>query len=168
MLKSVLQHCLATAGCLILLIALIFPLVTFKISVSTAIFPAIDIIVIYYFTCYHKIGIVRVLLLSAFIDQIYGLPLGCSTLAYVCGQLSLKLADKWFLIKGYINNVLIFCCYCFVVFSVRYLTFLATEKGSISSFELIFQYLTSICSYPLVRALLDRICPLFNFKAKDA
>lgn len=168
MLKTILQYLLSTIGYAILLLALIFPLASFKVLASSAVFPAIDVIIIYYFVCYHRMGMIKILLISVFIDQLYGLPLGCSTAAFICGSLSLKLASKWFLVKEYVSNMLLFCSYCFVIFAVRYLTFIIVQKGDVSLFELTFQYLISIFSYPIARALLDRIYPLFNFKAKNA
>lgn len=112
-------------------------------------------------------GVIKILLISPFIDQSYALPLGSSTLAFIAAQLALKIAGKWFLTKEYVSNFLLFCAYSFLIFSVRYLTAIAEAKYP-SLFELVFQYLITVFSYPLARVVLDKMSLLFNYKTKNA
>lgn len=164
MLKLALQYLLNISGYVIFLLIMIFPLVSFKISASSAIFPALDVIIIFYLVCNCGVRTLKILLISPFIDQLYAFPLGCSTLAYVIGQLVIRLAGKWFLVKEYISNFLLFCAYCFVIFSTRYFIF-KTQGLQLSLFELSFQYLVTIFSYPLSQIVLEKVSSLFSLKA---
>jgi hypothetical protein len=164
MLKSALQYLLNASGYVVLSMIIIFPLLSFKISASSAIFPALDVIIIYYLVCNCEVRILKILLISPFIDQLYAFPLGCSTVAFIIGQLAFKLVGKWFLVKEYISNFLLFCTYCFVIFTARY--FIFTVQGLyLSLFELAFLYLITIFSYPLSQIVLDKISSLFSLKA---
>lgn len=165
--KMALQYFLNLARYFILLFSLIFPLVNFKISASSAVFPSLEIIIIYYLSCYCRMGVVKILLISPFIDQLYALPLGSSAIAFAAGQLTLKVAAKWFSIKKYVSNFLLFCGYSFLIFFIRYLTAVA-EASYPSLFELVFQYLITVFSYPIARVVLDKISLLFNYKIKNA
>ena len=165
--KTVLQFFLNLTGYLILLTALIFPVVNFKISASSAVFPSLEIIIIYYLSCYCRTGTIKILLLSLFIDQLYALPVGSSILAFVVGQLAIKVASKWFLTKEYVGNFFLFCAYCLLIFFLRYLAAIA-EANYPSLFELVFQYLITVFSYPVSRVALDKMSELFNYQTKNA
>jgi hypothetical protein len=123
-------------------------------EVFNEIFPAIDIIIIYYFSSYNNIKYWLLLPIGMVLDQSIGLPLGTNSLAFIFANLALNYANKWFILKDYLTNILAFCVYSLFIMSFRYLIFIANYKYSLDSWSLYFYYLTTILSYPLLALLI--------------
>jgi len=147
---------------LLLLLILFFPLVNFKINIVSPIFPAFEIIFIYFLVCYYNFTEGKILVAGLFMDQLYSMPSGCNSLAFLIGSIFFKYMSRQFLIKNYTINFMVFFAYAFVILICRYLIFLSLSQYP-SIFELIFQYLTTIFSYPLLRIFLDKLLQYSKF-----
>lgn len=149
-LKSLLN--IIFAACIFLLFMLPTQLYKFGLaSVFGEIFPAIDIMLIYYFSTHKNVKYWMLFLLGFIIDQIYQLPLGTSSLSYILANLTLTYVGKWFILKDYVTNILIFCAYSTFVISFRYLIFIANYKHIFDGTSIYFYYLTTILSYPILK-----------------
>jgi hypothetical protein len=161
MIKFILQFLLRITGYSLILLILVFPLLSFRISVSLSIFPAIEVILIYYFATYYQLTEGKILVLGLFIDQFYSMILGCNSVVFILGNIFIKFIGKWFLIREYVSNFIIFCGYAMIVLFLRYLIYVSISMYP-SIFEIIFQYLTTVFSYPLIRIILDKSSILFK------
>ena len=145
-------------GIYIFLLCLI-PLKLYKlnlINIFDEIFPAIDIVIIYYFSSYTTIRYWLLFMVGIIIDQIYQIPLGSSSFAFITANVALAYASRWFILKDYITNILVFCIYSFFVISFRYLIFLTKNDYSFEGLSIYFYYLTTILSYPILKFLIHK------------
>ena len=139
MYKLVVRSLLALIlGLYILLLGLV-PIKLYKlnlIGVFGEIFPAIDIIIIYYFSSYTNVRYWILFIIGIIIDQIYQIPIGSSAFAFITANIILAYANKWFILKDDTTNLLIFCIYSFFVISFRVMIFLI--KNDSLAFDLLF------------------------------
>lgn len=142
----------------VLFIALIalFPLFSFRVPVDSTIFPALDIIFIYYLTTYHSMKYLHLLIITIYFDQIYAMPIGSNLIAFITINLLLQLINKKVSLKSYLINNFIFYVYCAFALCVKYLI-LVIMNGNIyvDIFRALLQYLTTIFIYPLMVLFLD-------------
>ncbi len=149
-----------------LLLGLLFPLISFRIGLISPIFPALEIIFVYYFSTNQHLRIWQIFLIGIFFDQLYSMPIGTNSLVFLLANLLLKFVNRRFLLKAYFINFIIFCGYCLFIFYSRYLI-LSSKTLYLDSFmPLFFQYLTTVFSYPLVRIPLDKSIEYLNKHAK--
>lgn len=139
-----------------LLLLLLFPLVNFKFGLSSAIFPAFDIIFLYYFSTYYNIKFWQLFIFGIFCDELYSMPFGANSLFFIFADIILAITSKWCLLKRYISNFIIFCGYCLLILCLRYGIYDLYLKQTVNIFEMTFQLLTTIFSYPLIRIFLDK------------
>ena len=118
------------------------------------IFPAFDMMIIYYFSSYKTIRYWILFLIGIILDQIYGLPLGTSSLAYILANLILNYASRWFILQKYLTNILVFCAYSLFIICFRYLVFTISYQYSFEGLSIYFYYLTTILSYPILNFLI--------------
>ena len=140
-------------GLYIFLICLI-PLKLYKLGLVNMfgeIFPAVDLIVIYYFSTYTTIRSWILFIIGIIIDQIYQVPVGLNSFAFITINLILNYASRWFILKDEITNILIFCAYSLLLIGFRYIIFLAKNNYGFEGFSIYFYYLTTIFSYPILR-----------------
>ena len=120
------------------------------------IFPAVDLIVIYYFSTYTTIRSWILFIIGIIIDQIYQVPVGLNSFAFITINLILNYASRWFILKDEITNILIFCAYSLLLIGFRYIIFLAKNNYGFEGFSIYFYYLTTIFSYPILRFLIHK------------
>ncbi len=118
------------------------------------IFPAIDIILIYYFSTYKTVKYWMLFLIGIILDQLYQLPVGSSSLVLILSNLILVYTQKWFILKEYTTNILIFCFYAFLVIGSRYIVFVSNYKYNFEGISFYFYYFSTIVSYPIVKSLI--------------
>jgi cell shape-determining protein MreD len=133
---------------------------------ESAIFPAFEIIFIYYFTSLYALNTAVIFFAGIIIDQAYSMPLGMNSLVFLLVHIIFKLAARFFPPKHYLTNFIIFCFYCFLIINFRYLLITAKKLQSDSYLVILFQYLTTIFSYSLIRVLLDSPSEYFRKNAK--
>jgi len=158
-LSQILYKIIFAGLCLLLLI---FPLVSFRINSVNEIFPALDIILIYYFTIQnykinYQLNLLMIFLAGIFFDQLYSLPLGTNSLAFLSAHLILKFFTPSFLLNRYIANFILFCFYCLFILNFRYLIIFNKSLNAPAYSFILFQYLTTIFSYNLIAILLDKV-----------
>ena len=134
---------------------LVFPLVNFKIHLTSPIFPAVEIGIIYYLICNFNFAEWKILIAGLLIDQMYGLPTGSSSLVLLINNILLKYKGWWVLVKHDLIHFIAFCGYAAITLICRYLIFVSLKQYP-SLFELCFQCLTTIFSYPILKSILDR------------
>ena len=77
-------------------IIFILPFQWYKIGPFGEIFPAFDIIIIYYISTYHSLKYWQLFIIGMAIDQLHILPPGTSSLALIIGNMGLNYFSKWF------------------------------------------------------------------------
>lgn len=145
-------------GLYILLICLI-PLKLYKlglINMCGEIFPAVDVIVIYYFSTYTTIRYWILFIIGIIIDQIYQVPIGLNSFVFITVNLILNYASSWFILKDEVTNILIFCAYSLLIIGFRYIIFLTKNNYGFGGTSVYFYYLTTVFSYPILRFLIHK------------
>lgn len=142
-----------TQECLLLVLfplLLTLPLMGFRFGINTEIWPAIEVIFVYYLIATYQMPQWLLFFLSLLFDELYSMPLGINILAFYMANYLLSLTAKWIISKEYISNFVIFCGYAFVVMICRYFFLLLLTTISINLPALLLQYLTTIISYPVI------------------
>ncbi len=125
------------------------------VNIFGEIFPALDVILIYYFSTHKSVHYWFLFLVGILIDQLYNLPIGLSSLVFIIANFSFLNFNRWFILKDYITNLWVFCFYSFVVIFFRYLIFLMKHNYDFFNISIYFCYLTTILCYPIVKYFLD-------------
>lgn len=149
-----------------ILLVLLFPLCSFKIGFHSEIFPALEIILTYYFITNYEIKLWQLLIAGLLFDQLYSMPIGTNSLVFILANFVLALLRKWFLLKTYEINFLIFYGYCLCILYFRYLVFITIVNYPPNLTEVFFQYLTTVFSYPLIRVFLDQLLEYLKYYAR--
>lgn len=156
MLKTISKFLLILLLLIYLALIWLLPFEWYKIGMYGEIFPALDIIIIYYLSTYKKIQYWHLFIIGLFIDQLYHFPLGVSPLVFIFMSWFLRKIGEWFLLKNYITNYIIFCIYSMCIIFLRYMFITIKGINHIEGFAIFFYYLTTIFSYPIVRTLIER------------
>ncbi|XVN41480.1 MAG: hypothetical protein RCO49_02835 [Rickettsia endosymbiont of Argas persicus] len=146
---------------------ILFPWMSYKIGVQSRIFPALEIIFIYYFVTLYSLNMLSIFLIGLFIDQVSGMPLSTNSLVFLSAYLILRLSSKFFAIKNYLTNFIVFCVYCLFIINFKYLLITINNLEIDGYLTILFQYLTTIFSYNLVRLILDSPLNYFTRHAKQ-
>lgn len=149
------------------LLLVIFPLENFRINLDSVIFPAFEVILLYYFTTFYSPSFLLIFIVGIFFDQLYSMPLGTNSLVFVVAHLILKFCGEFFPTKEYLTNFILFCVY--YLFILHFRAILILSKGLVIQgyLAMLFQYLTTICSYSLLRIPLDKSLEYFKAHAKQ-
>ena len=94
----------------------LIPLKLYRLNlfdVFDQIFPAIDIAILYYFSSYSKIRYWLLFLIGMILDQIYQMPTGSNSLVIITANLVLNYANRWFILKDDLTNIIVFSIYIF-------------------------------------------------------
>ena len=144
-----------------------FPLENFRINWDSPIFPAFEVILLYYFSSFYSLGLLWIFIIGIFFDQLSSVPLGTNSLVFVITHLILRFGKQFFPTREYLTNFVFFCLYYLLILHFKAL--LMTIKGfAIQGYlTLIFQYLTTIFSYSLLRIPLDKALEYFKTYAKQ-
>ncbi len=137
----------------------LLPLKLYKLNlvdIFGEIFPAIDIIILYYFSSYSKIRYWLLFIIGILIDQTYQMPIGSNAFIFIIANVFLTHASRWFILKDDITNILVFLIYSFFVIGLRSLIFLIKNDYNFEELPIYFYYLTTIFSYPILRFLIHK------------
>jgi cell shape-determining protein MreD len=134
----------------------IMPFKWHNIAPYSEIFPAFDLILIYFLSTHKTIKNWQLFLIGLLIDQLYQIPLGSSSLTLIIANLGLNHSKTWFALKDYHTNLLIFCVYSLFVISTRYLIVTIDSTHYIEGNEIYFYYLTTIFSYPIIYVFIQK------------
>lgn len=156
MFKLILKILLITINILFLSILFILPLQWHWLGPHSEIFPAFDLISLYYLSTYFNIKYWHLFLAGIFIDQIYNLPIGTSPLIFILAHQGLQIISRWFALKNYQTNLVIFCVYSLFIILSRYLIVTIKSIHHIEGFSIIFYFLTTIFTYPIISILLKK------------
>jgi cell shape-determining protein MreD len=148
------------------LLLLIFPLENFRLNIESSIFPAFTVILIYYFATYYQISFGMLFLIGLVFDSLYSMPIGTNSLILIIAQIILQFSSKFFIIKNYITNFIIFCCYYFFILHSEYLLNLSKNLSSQSYLIILMHYFATIFSYNLLRIPLDSLLQYSRKHAK--
>lgn len=136
-------------------ILFIMPFQWYRISSYSEIFPAFDLIIIYYLSTYKKVQYWHLFLLGLLIDQLYHLPVGISSLAFIVANFGLNILNKKLLLKEYLTNLAVFCGYSIFIIFARYLLITIKSTHHIEGLAVYFYFLTTIFSYPIMCILIE-------------
>lgn len=149
------------------LLLVIFPLENFIINADSVIFPAFEIILLYYFASLYSLSLLFIFLIGILFDQLYSMPLGTNSLVLVITHIILNFCGRFFPTKAYLTNLIFFCSYYLFVLHFRALLLISKGLEIQGYLTMIFQYLTTICSYSLLRIPLDKTLEYFRKHAKQ-
>jgi hypothetical protein len=149
------------------LLLVIFPIENFRIHADSVIFPAFEIILLYYFASLYSLNLLFLFLIGIFFDQLYSMPLGTNSLVLVTAHIILTFCRKFFSARTYLTNLLFFCSYYLFILHFRALLMISKGLEIQGYWTMIFQYLTTICSYSLLRIPLDNTLEYFKTHAKQ-
>lgn len=138
------------------LLALIMPLENSWLNEGTIILPSCEIILLYYFATIYHINFGVLFLIGIVFDQLYGMPIGTNSVVLISAHMLLKLLGKYFVLRSYLTNFIIFCLYYFYIIHFRYLLIIIKGLTIQGYFVMIMQYLTTIFSYNLLRIPFDK------------
>lgn len=149
---------LFTISIIALYITMLFllPLEWHKISYYSEIFPAIDLIIIYYLMTYYNLKNWHLFIYGMLVDQLYNFPLGSNSIILILSYQGVRLLSHWFLLRDYFTNLIIFYVYCFFVILSRYLVITIKSAHHIEGFTILFYFLTTILFYPIARILIEK------------
>lgn len=160
MYKKIIKTLLNTIFGIYVFLLFIIPTQVYQLEISTfwgEIFPAIDIMIIYYFSSYKNTNYYLLFLIGMIIDQIYQTPIGTNSLVFIIANLGLLYINKWFALKEELTNIMIFCGYSLVVIIFRYLICAVHYKYNLIGLSICFYYLTTVTAYPLFRSLIHKV-----------
>ena len=133
----------------------ILPSQWYKIGPFGEILPAFEIIIIYYFCTYHELKDWHLFIIGIIIDQIYMFPPGTSPLTLILGNIFLIYFNRWFLLRNYFTNLATFYGYSAFIIIARYLIIFIKSDYPLEGTAIIFYYLTTIFSYPLLSIIVS-------------
>ena len=139
-----------------LLIIFMLPFQWYRISAAGEIFPAIDLIFIYYLSTYKHLKYWQLFLAGLIIDQLYQLPLGISSLSLMAANFGLYIISTWLLLRDYFTNLAIFCVYSLFIIAVRYLLVTINSTHHIEGMAIYFYFLTTIFAYPIIVPIISK------------
>ncbi|WP_347938885.1 hypothetical protein [Rickettsia oklahomensis] len=163
--KNSLQIILKLLFALLCFFIILFPLVSYRINIQSRIFPAVEIIFIYYFMSLYSLNIFGMFFLGLLIDQISGTPIGTNSLVFLLAYMIYKVSSKYCVTKNYLIHFIIFCVYCLFILYFKYLLVTIKKLDTDGYLTISFQFFTTIFSYNLVRLILD---PPMNYFKKYA
>ena len=134
----------------------IMPFKWHHIGSYSEIFPAFDLIIIYYLSTYKRVKNWQLFLVGLLLDQLYQIPIGASSLTLIIANLGLNQSKTRLFIKGYYANLGIFCVYSLFVVSIRYLRVTIESTHHIEGDTIYFYYFTTIFSYPLMQIFIKK------------
>lgn len=147
---------------LILSVALLLlPLFTFKLELDSEIFPAMEIIIVYYLYSNYQIKYWLWLLGGILIDQLYNMPTGTGSLSFILTNLILRTQISKYL-SNYLLDFLTFSGYCLIVMVLRYFITMSLYEHLPNLYALVFQYLSTVFLYPILKTLFDRFKTLYE------
>ncbi len=126
------------------------------VNIFDGIFPAIDIVILYYFSSYSGIRYWLLFIIGIILDQIYQMPIGSNSLVFITANVALSYANRWFVLKDEITNIIVFGVYSFFVVSFRELIFLVKNDYNIQGVSIYFYYITTFLSYPTLKFLIQK------------
>lgn len=121
------------------------------------VFPAIEIILVYYLSSCKNAGYLILFCFGVVIDQIYQLPIGTNSLAFIIGKIILNYINSWIILKKEINNILVFAGYSLFIISFRYLTLAVNYEHHSTSMAVCFYYLVTVTTYPIFKQCIKKI-----------
>lgn len=149
-----------TLTLIVLLLLLMLPVVGYKFNCPTDIFPAVEIIVMFYFGSHFTLSSWQAFLIGLFFDQLYLMPLGTNALIFLIGTFSLEIIKKLIYIKEYATNCCIFFGYALLIILVRAGVMMSKEGAIFYLAPIFFQYLTTVFLYPIVKVIFDKFSRL--------
>ncbi len=147
-------------------IIFILPFQWYKIGPFGEIFPAFDIIIIYYISTYNSLKYWQLFIIGMFTDQLHVLPPGTSSLALILGNICLNYFSRWFLLRKYFTNLATFCGYSAFIILVRYLVVSIKSDYPIEGYAIVFYFLTTIFFYPILSVLIERSINMLGQNAR--
>ncbi len=139
-----------------LVLLFVLPFEWHRISNYSEIFPAFDLIIIYYLSTYKKLKYWHLFLLGLLVDQLYHFPFGASPLALILANLGLNILSKKLLLKEYSINLAIFCGYSSFIILTRCLLVTIKSTHHIEGLGIYFYFLTTIFAYPVMCILIKK------------
>lgn len=133
------------------------------LEIFAEIFPALDLIVIYYFASNYNVKNWQLLLIGFFLDQLYIMPSGANALILILANNSLKYSRNFFILKHWHSRLFGFYLYTFMILVAKYIVISLTNNEFIFNFQVAcFHYFTTITAYPVIVSLLDYPIKLAN------
>ena len=134
----------------------IMPFKWHYIGMYSEIFPAFDLVIIYYISTYLTIKNWHLFIIGFLLDQLYQIPLGASSLSLIIANLILNQIRSNFFLKDYFTNLFVFCLYSAFILISRFLIVTIDSVNYIEGIDIYFYYLTTIFAYPILSTLIKK------------
>ena len=126
------------------------------IGMYSEIFPAFDLVIIYYISTYLTIKNWHLFIIGFLLDQLYQIPFGASSLSLILANLILNKIGSSFFLRGYFTNLFIFCLYSAFILISRFLIVTINSAHYIEGVSIYFYYLTTIFAYPILSVFIEK------------
>ncbi|PCJ27326.1 MAG: hypothetical protein COA94_03975 [Rickettsiales bacterium] len=156
MLKSIYNFLLRALSALYLALLCLLPFQWHKIGSYSEIFPAFDLIIVFYLNTYKNLQHWHLFIIGLIVDRFYFLPVGSSSLLFILANMGLKVIARWLLLQNYLTNFAIFCVYSIFIMLSRELIVTIKSTYYIEGFALYFYILTTIFAYPIICMLINK------------
>jgi len=147
---------ISSATIFYLFILLLLPFQWYQIGVYKEIFPALDLIIVYYLSTHKKMTYFYLFVIGLMIDQLYCFPIGLSSITLIISHFILLIISKWLTLKDYVTNVTMFCLYSVFVTGFRYLLITIGSTQYMENNSIYFYLLTTIFAYPVICFLIEK------------
>jgi hypothetical protein len=138
------------------------PLISSKNDIITDIFPAIDVMVMYYISSYLTLRYLHIFFIGLVLDQIYLMPIGSNSLIYLLAMLFITFANKHIVLKNDVTNCSFFAAYSLLIIILKLIILATKQSLAPGALIVVFQYLTTIFSYPLIKLIMDKITIIYR------
>ncbi len=135
------------------LFLLILPFELFVFLYRFNYFPALDLMVIYYFCSKLKVNNVVLFVLGVLIDPMHNMPIGTNSLSLICGNVLINKLKEFIEVQDYILNCTIFCFYSLLIIVLRFLIITIVSSYYIEGNSIYFYYVITILIYPSVQVI---------------
>lgn len=140
----------------LLFVLLSLPFQWYKIGYYNEIFPALDLIAIYYLSTHKNLQYFHLFIIGLAIDRFYCFPIGTNSTTLVICHFMLLTISRWFIIKDYITNIITFCVYSIFATTIRYFLITIISAYHIDGYSIYFYLLTTIFSYPIIYFFIEK------------
>lgn len=166
MYKFTLKFCIKILAIFYISILFLLPLEWHKFAPYAEIFPAFDLIIIYYLSTHIKLRYWHIFIAGLFVDQLYNFPIGTNSFIFIIAHKGLDYLTNRFLLRDYYTNLIVFSIYSMVIILLRYLVVTIKNIHHIEGFSILFYYLTTVFSYPIICFIIKKPMILLGVYAR--
>jgi hypothetical protein len=90
------------------------------------------------------------------------MPIGSNSLIYLLAMLFITFANKHIVLKNDVTNCSFFAAYSLLIIILKLIILATKQSLAPGALIVVFQYLTTIFSYPLIKLIMDKITIIYR------